>query len=386
MNATIPVRNRITSWMERNGWVPVSDGQIGQMWALAGDHPSVGVPHSLEGDPEAADGIIRRLAHWSGIDAADLRDVVDLWGVDVSRFVADVPLESSFGRPGAKLSVVSHLFSGTGKIFRAAAHTSRIPKEVITNFSPKDDDVLSHALAGMTEIGSYALPVYVPVGEPDLKGSLGIPGPSEARALTKTVASALQAVETHIIIPEALDLSREVILQMVNAGVSREFLSAISELLAVDQTDAKTMFSWASSHSTVPGSSDLPTQVLLPHEAREIIEITAKQFSVDTSTVEPFQGKIKGILYDKDKDTATTVMAVPRSSGEINEFTLFNTTVEVKHEGIDPERLDQFYEWMRNGALVYFNGRVLRESGSRIIENPQDFSAMGQQGTLRPGE
>lgn len=373
-------RESIVEWMKLNDWAATSSGVGGELWKSTKiEGAEIGIPFGPL-DDFSIESISKRLARWNGVNQSTLLDTLATYMVDVSRFIADVPLNYAAGKPGAELRIVSHLFGGTGKIFRAAARTSRSTTQVIgSNFNQLDETTFSNAIAGMTEIGSYALPVYVPVGSPDTDGSIGLAAPSQSRQLTSTVANALHAIEEHVITPAKMDVTDDVIREMVSKGVSKELLTAVSELITVDGTDAKTSFSWAPSHAQVPGASKLPTEVEIPHEARGLVDQVADRFKSSPQKRREFVGQVRGILLGETAEEVISIVAVPRAGSSNDESAPLSSTVEVTHRQVSDKFRDELYRFMSEGTKVEFTGVVEKVSNRRRISNPLNFRERPQQ-------
>ena len=373
--------DQLTQWLEGHNWFVSSTGPGGQLWSLTSNKDAkIGVPYDPI-DKFALDGIVRRLAHWHDIDIATLQESIALFTVDVARFIADVPLQDFGGKRGAQLSIVSHLFSGTGRIYRAAARSSRTSASN-AQYTAFDEETYGFAVAGMTEVGSYALPIYVAVGTPDDDGTLGIAAPSRNRKLSSTVAKALKSIEDHIIAPAREDLSTEVIDHMSSQGVSKDLLSAVAELIAVEGADAKTTFNWATSHAHVPGADSLPSKVELPHDAKELIENATKKFKVEPLNPSTFAGEVRGIMLGDAPGQIKSVLAVPHKNQADNPTARVHGTIEVTHDNASEEFRDNLYRYMKSGQRIKVTGRVEVVSNRRHIFQPKSFTPIATQGTF----
>lgn len=373
--------DQLAQWLERHNWFVISTGPGGQLWSLTSNKDAkIGVPYDPI-DKFALDGVVRRLAHWHDLDIATLQESIALFTVDVARFIADVPLQDFGGKFGAQLNIVSHLFGGTGRIYRAAARSSRTSADN-AQYTEIDEETYGHAVAGMTEIGSYALPIYVSVGAPDDDGTLGIAAPSRNRMLSSTVATALKSIEDNIIKPSREDLSTELINHMSTQGVSKDLLSAVGELITVEGTDAKTTFNWAGSHADVPGASALPTRVELPHEAKELIENATKKFRAAPPSPSTFAGEVRGIMLGDAPGQVKSVIAVPRKNQANNPDAPVHGMIEVTHDEASEEFRDNLYRYMKSGQRIRVTGQVEVISNRRHIFTPESFTPIATQGAF----
>jgi len=329
----------------------------------------IGVPWTFD-DKAAVDSVVRRLATSLNLDAKSLMLELTLEEVDLSRFSADVDLDYSTGFPGASLRVVSSLFKGSGRIYRAGARATHQKAPSINNgYTDADEELYSQVIAGMTEKGSYSLPIYVKVGRPDTKGMSGLAAPSPERLLTQKVAESLQAIDTHIIRPEKLRTDVESINELVRLGVSKDLVLAVVDLISVENTDAKTKFFWARSHDTVPTSKKLPTEIEFPHQAKQLLEEAAKHFTAPEPVKRAFNGRIDGVLLDEGEGTLTVIVAVPRGKATDDPNSELNARVDVNVWVDGDSEMDRIYSLMRNRKRVTFTGTPEKIGSRRIIKD-----------------
>ncbi|WP_165165260.1 hypothetical protein [Corynebacterium qintianiae] len=363
----------LTSWMSQHGWAPRSEGSMGRLWAPTSSELDVyvAIPFEFGNDEFAFHNAIEQVARFSEIKTSDLNRAIHQWNVDRTVFVAEVPLAYDYGAPTAELSEISQVFGGAGRIFTAAidAVNSRLPKTFKT----------SDVRAGMTEVGSYALPIYVPLSDPHRDDAL-IAAPAQERAITETVATALSAIKREIIDADNPEPSAEMIRDLQNHGVSADLLTGVSELMSSQENDAETTFQWAGSHAEFAEQQSLPTRVELPHEARDLVKSVARAFKTQLPKHQAFFGKIIGIMYSAGSATADTIMAVPRSNTqEADARNELNGRVRVTHHLDTEDRLAQFYEWNRTGQIVEFGGVTTRVNSDRVIQSPTSFDARPMQ-------
>ncbi|WBT08811.1 hypothetical protein PAB09_00130 [Corynebacterium sp. SCR221107] len=369
----------LTSWLSSKSWTEKSTGPMGALWGPMEDsqlETLIGIPQHFETDPIAVSGLLKRLSDHFRMSELDIRNEIEFRTVDISRFAINVNLEKSLGVSTAPLSDVSRLFSGTGRIFRAASITCQSPTEVIGDAFPASSKRLFHKIqAGFTEQGSYVLPVYVEVGDPqtshDLSGQAHVV-PTEYRKVTQTVALAFEKMFEKVIDPNKEPTSRDAIRDLVESGISKEFLTAVTDLIPTDGSDAYAKFQWAPSHSITPEAKNLPTEFVVPNDARDLLTSVSKRFKPTAPEPEPLDGIIKGIIRE-DNGSVITVMDAHRGGKNPGEGR--RATIEVVHHDVDNARLDEFYRWFRASDKVYFQGSVLKQSNRLTIRHPLEFSA-----------
>lgn len=177
-------------------------------------------------------------------------------------------------------------------------------------------------------------------------------------------------------------MSEEIVREMVSQGVSKELLTAVSELIAIEGTDAKTRFAWAESHSQVPGANALPTSVEIPHDARDLVEQVATRFRPAPKPPKKFVGKVRGLLLSDSPDEIISVVAVPRSGSSEDLTAPLTGTIEITHRNASDEFRDDLYRLMNSASTVKFSGIVENISNRRRIFELTSFEEMPTQTKL----
>lgn len=359
----------VRAWFTLQGWSPIKRGDLGELWTPNGDTDAtarIGIPWGVADDAIALDGVIKRAAHWMGRDLRDVEDAIRMWNVDVTRIRSEyLDVDGVDFGVGAPLAIAGDLLSGAEKIFRAATTTSISPRTVIGGNHPTAATaVFNRIRAGYTEHGSYILPIYVPLDRPGTDDTL-IAAPSRRRDITKTVAESLAAIKRIIIDPDrepGVDELRE----LVNTGVSREFIAGVSQVVqSKDSDDAVTSFAWAASHAALPGSQDLPTTITIESDARDVLERAAQRFKAPPTASEHLKGKIRGLAREEDGGTTVT-LATTRNGRDAR--------IDLQFGIIPDEEFDQLLHWFGNGTKIATSGIVERVSGTLTVKRPSPFA------------
>lgn len=352
----------IHSLLTQHGWTAASQGSVGELWAPNGNLEEpirVGIPFQLSDDPVAYEGVVKRIASALNSDYRTIDAQIQHWNVDITRIRSqyiELDPEITFGAP---LSVVSTLLSGTRKIFQSAAFTARKKRAHIgSNLDKESRRRFESIRAGYTERGSYILPVYVPVTEP-MAPEEGIPVPSPERSLTRTVAQSIALVDKLIIQPEKVPTPSEV-RELIKAGVSKELLSGIEELVHGTQSgDSETTFEWAPSHAEVEPVKGLPERIVVPREAHELLSKASECFVTECPSSEFIEGTIRALARDDDGRNTIT-LKTKRNGREAH--------VDVKIGTVSDAHLDDLLKWFRDGTTLSCEGVIQRISGTLTME------------------
>lgn len=369
MTTTHGTGDDVRAWFTLQGWSPIKSGHLGELWTPNGDTDAdarIGIPWGVIDDDIAFDGVIKRAAHWMGLDPRDIKDAIRMWNVDITRIRSEyLDVDGLDFGIGAPLSIAGDLLAGAEKIFRSAATTSISPRALIGGNHPTAATAIFDRIrAGYTEHGSYVLPIYVPLDRPGTDDSL-IPAPSQRRDITKTVAESLAAIKRIIIEPEKEPSVNE-LRELVNIGVSREFIAGVGQVVqSKNSDDAVTSFAWAASHATVPGAHDLPTTITIESDAKDILERAAQRFTAPPTEPEYLKGKIRGIAREEDGGTTVT-LATTRNGRDAR--------VDLQFGVVPDKQFEQLLHWFGNATQIATSGIVERVSGTLTVKRPEPFA------------
>lgn len=359
------------------GWHAVSSGSVGALWT-GPRNVEVGIPHNLAPDSPEWPGVIERVAYGLGTTEESFVDRITIgFRHDVTDFRASgdgwghyVPVEAGVD-----------LFTTAKSLLRTSATTARVAKPVIGgNYSAPGDRVVAEARFGQTREGSYVVPLIVPVAtraeddaqrQPELEPRDGTPVfrnasiESEARRATRTMAQSLAAIWTQIVEPERVPGDR-LVHDLVTAGISREMLRSLSEVLAHPAVrEFDTEFHWAE-HPSTP-APDAPPRVALPAESTGLLNEVAQRFREKRETpVESLSGQIVE-LRDEAAGIGAITLATVRNSR--------NVEILVPLRG---KALDEAHAWFASREVILVRS-IIRSRGGRLrAEAPETVGPIGQ--------
>lgn len=377
MTDTRSLITSVQAYLKRTGWERQEPGVAGAIWNLstlaggtygnADGEPALAVPFDIRRDSPAWYGLTERVAAYEERPVERVAEEIEHFYIDVTRFRA----ANDFVIAGTiPLSAGVDLVASAYKMLRASATTARQAKSHIAGgFSKLGDKIVDDARLGHTEQGSYIFPVLLPLTEPDPDEQDNLwrdePGIAERVALepperrvTRTLAQALTAVSTLVVEP-AKEPTAAVVAPLVAAGVSRELIVAVNQVLsdpAVAVLD--TSFAWAGG-ATAPSS--VPEHVSLPSDAAPRLERTSRLLRA--SSRDPsiqMSGLIVEVRHVPDDPVGSVVLQTIRQG----------RPVEVRvHLGAD--RLDPVHDWMRTSRTIVVQGQVQRDPGRRLrVDQP----------------
>lgn len=373
-------RSLITSvegYLRRKGWARQEPGPAGALWTFHGqlaedDHPvesnpTLAVPFDIRLASPAWNGLIQRVAAHEQRAVERVADEIEHYYIDITRFRAanDYLIAGSI-----PLTAGVDLVASAYRMLRASATTARQAKgHIAGGFSKLGDRIVEVARLGHTEEGSYILPVLLPLTEPgpDEQDNLwrDEPGIAERVALepperrvTRTLAQALTAVNSLVVEP-AKEPTSAVVAPLVAAGVSRELVAAVIQVLsdpAVAVLD--TSFAWAGG-ATAPGS--VPEHVALPSDAVRLLERTSQLLR--TPRREPatqMSGLIVEVRHIPGDPVGSVVLQTIRQG----------RPVEVRVH-MSADKLDPVHDWMRTSRTIVVEGQVQRDPSKRLrVDQP----------------
>lgn len=210
---------------------------------------------------------------------------------------------------------------------------------------------------GHTKRGSFVIPILMPLPlegpradtEPVLSGleEVAVPEPSTRRVM-RTFAESLAAMDEVAITPEKEPTS-DGIFDLVRAGVSHEFSSALHRILAQPAVaEFSATFEWAPSEAPAPRTD---ATVGISAAAAERVKRVSMRLRSQLARRAPevLSGPVVGVhRADDDQSGVVTVQTVR------NQRTA-HVTVNVSRE-----RLYEALDWMRERETVVVEGRVHR--------------------------
>jgi hypothetical protein len=324
------------------------------MWGFG--EASIAVPFGLEED--LAEGVLKRIA---AVERRPrdrvlraikyrLHDVTYFRAINDEQIVDAIPINDA-----------SRIITDAKNMLRASATTARRERaEIAGSYSKAGDDVLRDTLMGHTERGSFVIPVMVPIAEPaepdvhqpqlgdDLEAPLfhqTQPEPFERRVV-RTFAQSLQALSEVVVTP-AVEPTTTQVHELVYRGVSREFCSALSNILRQPSVaEVETRVEWGAAIQP-PGM--IPESILIPSESGGLIDLTARKLQHDRRNIpRTLSGPIVQLRCENDDFAIVSISTVYRGR---------QTEVDVR---ITINEYEEAWIWHRAGRAVLVQGTVDR--------------------------
>lgn len=368
--ARAQLESDLHSFMMSAGWHPISEGQLGQLWQSKSGM-RVGVPYGINSQAPEWSSVLERLAHDARSSVQVIADAINGLWVDSFDFRAsnDIYIDNTIpAKAGADL------FQSVWRLLRSAATTSRGPKaQIAGNFSTVGDEAVENARFAHTRQGSYILPLIVPLQRPlnedpstfqlDSSGRASYHEPPARRA-TRTMLEALNAVSVGLVDP-ARDPKPSVVSDLVYAGVSREFINAVHDIVRHESVaNLDVTAGWA---DMLPGPSGSPTKIVIPSESAPLLKRVAPMFK---RSPEPKTETLTGPIYkmaDREGDKfGIATMEVPRR-GRVSQVDVF----------LDREQLAMAHEWFPAHKTVLIEGRVESTPSGLVMRKPIRFDLLG---------
>lgn len=368
----------INYYLAVTNWQIISEGSAGQIWTRT---DSQGKEDLISVQRKPAPDSIKWRDVVDGISKFELKpfqnihfrikypnmDITKIRGASDILINGTIPLKSGVGLVGS-----------TYKMLRAAATTSRRARgHIAGGFSKSGDEIVAQARLGQTEIGSYIIPILMPLSESlqvgsdsttqqDILENLHVAFEPIERRVTRTFAQSLLALSVNIVEP-AHDPTRSQMVNLITAGVSREFVVAISEILeggSVSTFDAS--FDWATSIDQATGVLE---KVSIPTQAQELLVKTAKLLKNSREdSNQSFSGRIVDVHWD-----------VNDPFGIIGVQTFRNNRATVVNVTLNEEQIHKALVWMNASRAVIVSGRADQDPGKRArILSPRKFNALDE--------
>jgi hypothetical protein len=340
----------VETFLSNRGWTKLGAGSAGSLWG-GPDVEELAVPASVDHDHKVANSLISRISVATGMPFADVFDGIIYGAADV----IDVHVTGA-GIGGGWIPWKSaEKVVGRGRdAFRAAGTTAMGMKpEIKGNYSRLADGIIDNAQLAHTGDGSFVFPIIV-----RLPASPTEHGEPMERRITRTFAQSLQAVH-HLIAPkDSLALRTGDSAEWVHAGVSREFCSALGEILQDQRISDLTMhFRWASAG---PGATSLPRSLSFASgqapsvlRAADLLRGEREQYS------DHYSGRVVGRSAETDGFHALSLQTVRR--GHV-------TTLEIR---ISEQEHALAADWSARHETIVVEGAVRQGPGrSWIMDKP----------------
>ncbi len=349
----INAHDRLTAYLQSTGWLaPVEAGPAGGLWKFPGSDLLLPVPHELVTDGLDWQRIIERLAEIEGVPDTDIATRLEGRLVDVANIRAanDLVIRDTIPYT-AGVTMVRESWT----MLRAAATTSLGPKAHIRRYRPSADLIIEPARMAHTRRGSFIIPIYLPLPEPE-KVTDGLPvdeletavPESQERRVMRTFAEALAAVDEIAVQPER-EPSANGVQDLIRSGLSHEFAASLCRVLAEEAVaDFSATFVWAPAGGPAPRT---PVTVNIPAAAIERIKRVADKLrqAPTAQQTEYLTGPIVGVHRDDEDRSGVVTVQVSRNARQAH------VSVNVSRD-----RLDEALDWMKARATVVVQSKVHR--------------------------
>ncbi|WP_142282873.1 hypothetical protein [Mycobacterium aquaticum] len=352
---TSGLHDRVARYLAATGWLaPEEVGELGGLWRHPSSHNLLPVPNQLVEDGIDWQVITERVAMHEGAKVADVAARLRGRAVDIAnlRAAKDIVIDDTI----PYLAGVA-LVESSWTMLRSSATTALGQRALIRKYSEAGDDLIKAARMAHTRKGSFIIPILLPITEaaPDKESNkeesfpsmsiTAVPEPPERRVM-RTFAEALATLDKTVVQPER-EPRADVDVELVRAGVSHQFVSALHRVLEQDSVDEfSAAFEWSPLGGPAPKGL---SGTSIPTTASKRIEAVAKRLKSRKAprVEEQFVGPIRGVERDHDADTG-------------------RVSVEVAHRGrttrvsvnVSPAVLDEAWQWARERKTVVVNSRV----------------------------
>lgn len=365
---SVPSSAELRDYLQFQGWAEHPPGPGGALWSKNG--AQVGVP--FEPDESIRRGVVERVAKIEDLPprlvARTARylmsDITYLRAANDHLITDTIPLETA----------ASIIASGR-TMFRAAGTTARRERAQIGgSYSPVGDEVVRDARMGHTEKGSFVIPVLVllprieprPVheqhlfdrhDEPELHRVQ--PEPFERRVV-RTFAQSMQAV-SELVVEPAREPTAEQTHELVYRGVSREFCSALANVLGQRAVGSfETKIDWAPG---LPAPATMANAVTIESGAVDLVQRVADKLRQQKVAMRQlFSGVIIQLRHEHQDDPY----------GEISISTIRRgrpTEIRVR---LPMDLYRQAWDWHDDARAVLVEGTVRRAPGRQpIVDRPR---------------
>lgn len=354
----------VTRYLEGTSWKKYSAGNSGFLWEKTdsnGEKTKLAVPSISPPDSILWSSVIESISKFENLSFARAKFRIKHPDVDVTRVRAanDVIISETI-----PFSEGVGLIGSAYKMLRASATTSRGAKGHIgSNYSKTGDEIIAQARLGQTEIGSYVLPILMPLtpivptkkneDQYELSNLERVAEEPIERRVVRTFAEALQSLNS-IVIEPGTDPKARSMPHLIASGVSREMVVAITEILqggSAPTFDAA--FEWAPFFGKPAG---VPEQISIPAGAEELLIRTARLLK--SSRQEPegdFTGPLVAVAHKPGEELGTVGIQATRG-GRLSEIRVI----------LRQDQIQNALEWMHSSRTVIISGKLVKEPGKPL--------------------
>lgn len=257
---TSTLHDRTIRYLTATGWVPPEKvGELGGLWRHPDSQLLLPVPNDLTTAGVDWQLILERISAVEGVTVEDVSRTIEQQAVDVANLRAanDIVIRDSIPYWAGVTLVQS-----SWVMLRASATTAMGQRALIRNYSSVGDGLATSARMAHTRRGSFIIPILMPISEPvpadngteEPLSGLEISEPPEPpeRRVMRTFAEALATLDAAAIQP-AREPRAGIDAELVRAGVSSQFVSALHKVLSQESVDEfSAQFDWSPARGRAP--------------------------------------------------------------------------------------------------------------------------------------
>lgn len=368
MTSGVNLRESLVSYLSATGWEePASAGPAGASWSRPGTRLRIPVPEELGSADWLWADVIRRLAEVEGRTFKEVDSAVKGWTCDVTnvRAANDIVIADTI-----PLEAGAQLVTGAWTMFRACATTSLGGRAHIRgNYRKLAELSVASARMAHTVRGSYVVPIMMPLTLPEdrrapLPDMQVVAQEPAERRITRTFAEALNGVKQLVVDPER-EPKRADIHDLVTAGVSHEFMSALHRIVSAKAVATfSAEFQWS---PAAPSPASLPQRVEIPAAAEERLEaVSAHMRQVAPKRLaEVLTGPVVEVRHIPDEPIGSAVIQTTRGG-----------RMAFVRVPVSAARLDQVLTWMRSHETAVISGRVRRDASGLRCDRVDAIEAL----------
>lgn len=365
----------LTAYLLSQGWKPDAPGPAGSLWKRPDIEFPVAIPTGLSSDKYEWTEVVNRIAVANRTSAPQIEVAIQRLYVDVHKFRASDP---DLIRESIPLDAGFNLFATARNLIRSAASTSRSLKSQIGNNYGKTALALAgKSRFGHTVQGSYVVPLLMPLERPQAPVSdtpfvfeeSGVLHPliePQERLVTRTLAQALTAIQKGVVEP-AVHPRASIVTPLVAAGVSREMVSAVAQIVESDGVATfDVAFEWAAAFEKPAGDLHV---VSFPSDSAPLLRSAAEFLRAEKRHQgESLSGRIID-LGDEEETGFRRVIIRTYRRGRQTRVNVF----------LDPETTYRAHGWFEQHRDVSVTGVVKTAPGqSPWIESPTQFAPLDE--------
>ena len=364
------LHSSLTNYLRLTGWKePSTLGPRGGLWVIPDTDWMILVPNKIDENAPDWPFILERLAKFNNTTVTEVQRQIALTSVDILNLRAsnDAVIGDTIPfRTGLALA------QSGWTMLRSCATTAMGPKANIRGkYRRSADNLISSARMAQTKIGSYIIPIYVPISKVEqinnqdtlIDQQVAQSDPPERR-VTRTFAQALDTIKETVVIPHKTP-NTDAIHHLITSGVSREFATALHKILNDKTIESFTTdFDWAADLNS-PASS-LQTTISIPSDASGAVEHVARKLTqiTEVSHRERLTGTVIGVYRSQP------------SGGRITVSTYRNGRSANVHINVTDSILDSSLDWMRQKSTVVTDGSIRRVGDGLQIDKLDGISLL----------